>query len=97
MSCGGSIHSSQHFRNVVLVHISIVRSDRKTFSLHERTGNSIHYVVQLPFCHVEPGQKLGSHLPAQSMRSSNIKSVTAGVNNRIDAHAAPNILEIAPA
>lgn len=31
------------------------------------------------------------------MRSGDIESVTAGVNNRIDAHALANILEIAPA
>src|SRR5947208_9304783 len=86
-----------HLGHVVFLYVAVVRCDGKAFPLHTCTRNSTEDCVQLFFCHVQVGQKLRGHLPAQSVWPGDIKSVAAGVHNGIDVHASANVIELATA
>src|SRR5215211_6904483 len=46
---------------------------------------------------MEHGQIGGTEFPAQSAPARDIKSMTAGVNDAVNIHAAPNVIQIASA
>src|SRR5581483_3776115 len=87
-----------HLWQVVLrFEVSVVRGNGETFSFNQHPGNSIERVAQLFFRGVEPGQKLRAHLFAQSAWAGDIKTVAAGVDDCVDAHALADVFQIATA
>src|SRR5204863_4691038 len=97
VSRGHFTHSSLYFGNVASIHVSVMRGDGATFSLHACAGDSSKPFAKLLFYHVELGQKFDGHFFAQSARTGDIKSVAASVNDRANVHTLTNIIEVATA
>ena len=93
MSLGDFAQSCLYPGNFSFIHVPVMRSDGKTFSLNQGARHAGEFFMKLFLRCIQCWQKLCCFLPPQAARSGNIKSVAASVNNSIDTNAPADVFE----
>src|SRR5213082_3579123 len=93
MSLSDFAHSCLYPGNFSFIHVPVMRSDGKTFSLNQGARHAGEFFMKLFLRCIQCWQKLWCFLSPQAARSGNIKSVAAGVNDFIYGDALADIFE----
>src|SRR6266496_4051689 len=97
VTCPRFVHSSLDLRHAPLICLAIMRGDGKTLPLQQCARCACELFAKLLFRSIENWKKLRGHLFPQPARPGDIKTVTTGVNDLVDAHAPANVIQVAAA